>query len=148
MSSPQFFSYGDILFAGTGELVEEIGKSIVYMGHERCIAGGDIIILKHSQDPLYFGYALASIYAQIQKSAGKSKLKVVHISASDIGNIRILIPPYNEQVAIGKFIDSKCAEIDAVIADVQEQISTLEQYKRSIITESVTRGLNPGVEMQ
>lgn len=148
VSSPQYFSHGDILFAGTGELVEEIWKSIVYMGHERCIAGGDIIILKHSQDPLYFGYALASIYAQIQKSAGKSKLKVVHISASDIGNIRILIPPYDEQVAIGKFINSKCIEINAVIADIQEQISTLEQYKRSVIAESVTRGLNTGVEMQ
>ena len=138
VSSPQFFSYGDILFAGTGELVEEIGKSIVYMGHDRCLAGGDIIILKHSQDPLYFGYALASIYAQSQKSAGKAKLKVVHISASDIGNIITLIPPYEEQVAIGRFIYFKCAEIDKIITSKNKQLAALEEYKKSLIYEYVT----------
>ena len=138
VSSPQFFSYGDILFAGTGELVEEIGKSIVYMGHDRCLAGGDIIILKHSQDPLYFGYALASIYAQSQKGAGKAKLKVVHISASDIGNIITLIPPYEEQVAIGRFIYFKCAEIDKIITSKNKQLAALEEYKKSLIYEYVT----------
>ena len=44
LSSPQYISYGDILFAGTGELVEEIGKNIVYLGTEPCLAGGDIVV--------------------------------------------------------------------------------------------------------
>ena len=41
-----------------------------------------------------------------------------------------------------------CAEIDALIADVQAQIDVLEQYKRSVITETVTKGLNPDAEMK
>ena len=52
------------------------------------------------------------------------------------------------QEKIIEFLDAKCAEIDALTADIQTQIDTLEQYKRSIITEAVTRGLNPDVEMK
>ena len=48
IDSPKFFSYGDILFTCTGELIEEIGKSIVYLGKDKCLAGGDIFIAKHS----------------------------------------------------------------------------------------------------
>ncbi len=85
--SPQYFSHGDLLFSGTGELVEEIGKSIVYLGNEQCLAGGDIIIARHKQNPAFMGYLMDSFYVQKQKSFGKSKLKVVHISATNIANI-------------------------------------------------------------
>ena len=49
---------------------------------------------------------------------------------------------------IADFLDAKCSEIDALTADIQTQIDTLEQYKRSIITEAVTKGLNSDVEMK
>lgn len=97
ISSPKYISKGDILFAGTGELVEEIGKNVVYMGDGDCLAGGDIIVMKHNQNPVFFNYALNSTYSQAQKSKGKAKLKVVHISAADIGNIFVAIPPKKEQ---------------------------------------------------
>ena len=57
-------------------------------------------------------------------------------------------PPFHEQRLIASFLNSKCAEIDALTADIQAQIDTLEQYKRSVITEAVTKGLNPDVEMK
>lgn len=53
-----------------------------------------------------------------------------------------------EQKSIAAFLDVKCAEIDALTADIQTQIDILEQYKRAIITEAVTKGLNPDVEMK
>ena len=59
-----------------------------------------------------------------------------------------LIPPADEQQCIADFLDGKCAEIDALAADIQAQIDTLEQYKRSIITETVTKGLNQNAEMK
>lgn len=46
------------------------------------------------------------------------------------------------------FLDSECAEIDALYADIEEQIKTLEEYKKSVITEAVTKGLNPEAEMK
>lgn len=138
ISSKQYFKQGDILFAGTGELIEEIGKNIVYLGAGECLAGGDIIILKHKQNAKYLNYALNAECMQAQKSCNKAKLKVVHISAFEIGNIRIAIPPLDEQQKIADYLDNKCAEIEQIIADKKSQIETLDSYKKSLIYEYVT----------
>ena len=73
IDSPRFFEHNDILFAGTGELIEEIGKSVVYIGEERCMAGGDIIVMHHSQEPRFLNYLLNCAYVQAQKSHDKYK---------------------------------------------------------------------------
>lgn len=148
VSSPQYFSYGDILFAGTGELIEEIGMNIVYLGDYDCLAGGDIIIARHQQNPAFLNYALNSDYIQSQKGFGKAKLKVVHISAFDLGNLIVALPPITEQKLIADYLDSKCAEFNSTLSDIQSQIEALEEYKRSVITEAVTKGLDPDVEMR
>ena len=51
IKSPKYFENGDILFAITGESVEDIAKSVAYIGHEKCLAGGDIVVMKHKQNP-------------------------------------------------------------------------------------------------
>lgn len=71
-----------------------------------------------------------------------------NIAFADFGNTYIPCPPVDEQQRIADFLDTKCAEIDALTADIQAQIDTLEQYKRSVITETVTKGLNPNAEMK
>ena len=71
-----------------------------------------------------------------------------NISQSKIKNQFYYRPQLSEQKVITNFLDSKCSEIDAISADIQKEIETLEQYKRSVITEAVTKGLNPDVEMK
>ena len=66
----------------------------------------------------------------------------------DMKRIVIPLPSLEEQEIIASFLDAECADIDALMADVQAQIETLEQYKRSVITEAVTKGLNPNVPMK
>lgn len=66
----------------------------------------------------------------------------------DMKKILIPLPSLPDQQAIASFLDAKCAEIDALTADIESQIDTLEQYKRSVITETVTKGLNPDAEMK
>ncbi len=66
----------------------------------------------------------------------------------EMKKITIPTPPLPEQQRIADFLDAKCAEIDALTADIQTQINTLEQYKRSVITETVTKGLNPNAKMK
>ena len=129
---------GDILFAGTGELVEEIGKNIVYLGETECLAGGDIVVLRHKQNPVFLNYALYATHSQMQKSCGKAKLKVVHISASEIGNIYVALPPIEEQKQIADYLDKKCADIDSLISIKQQKIEELKEYKKSLIYEYVT----------
>lgn len=138
IETPKYFSHGDVLFTCTGELVEEIGKSIAYLGNEKCLAGGDIIVLKHSQDPMFMGFALDSKYVQGQKSFGKTKLKVVHISSGEIARLLIVLPPKEEQKEIADSLDKKCTAIDTVIEQKQSLIEKLTEYKKSLIYECVT----------
>ena len=66
----------------------------------------------------------------------------------DMRKITIPLPSVEEQEIIADFLDAKCDEMDSLTADIQAQIDTLEQYKRSVITEVVTKGLNPDAEMK
>lgn len=59
-----------------------------------------------------------------------------------------VLPPLAEQQRIAEFLDRECGKIDGLKADIQAQIDTLEQYKRSIITEAVTHGLNLSAPMK
>lgn len=70
------------------------------------------------------------------------------LTEDQLGAISVIVPPVQEQKKIADFLDAKCSEIDALSADIQTQIDIQEQYKRSVITEAVTRGLNPDVEMK
>lgn len=84
------------------------------------------------------------------KESGNGKLNTIRmrIPMDKFGGLFIPIAPTDEQHRIATFLDAKCAEIDALTADIQTQIDTLEQYKRSVITETVTKGLNPDAEMK
>lgn len=73
---------------------------------------------------------------------------IQNIGADKYSNMQIPIPSLDEQYMIIDYLDAKCAEIDALASDIQAQIDTLEQYKRSVITETVTKGLNSDVEMK
>ena len=53
IKNPKYFEHGDILFAITGESVEDIAKSSTYIGQEKCLAGGDLVVMKHNQNPKY-----------------------------------------------------------------------------------------------
>ena len=106
LTSKKYFGYGDILFAITGESVEDIAKCCAYIGHETCLAGGDIVVLKHNEDPKYLSYTLSTLDAQKQKSKGKVKSKVVHSSVPDIKAIRIPVPPLPVQCEIVRILDN------------------------------------------
>lgn len=66
----------------------------------------------------------------------------------EMKKISIPAPSLNEQQRIAEFLDRACGKIDGLKADIQAQIDTLEQYKRSVITEAVTHGLNPSAPMK
>lgn len=63
-------------------------------------------------------------------------------------NFPVFLPPCSEANKIVAFLNHKCSEIDALTADIQTQIETLKEYKKSVITEAVTKGLDPNVEMK
>lgn len=70
------------------------------------------------------------------------------LNFDELSKCMLIAPPLSEQKAIAGFLDKKCGEVDALIADIQQEIETLEQYKRSVITEAVTKGLDSSAPMK
>lgn len=70
------------------------------------------------------------------------------LNNTDLLEIPLIFPSMDEQQLIADYLDRECEKIDELKADIEAQIDTLEQYKRSVITEAVTRGLNPDVSMK
>ena len=120
----KYFEHGDLLFAITGESVEDIGKTIAYLGHEKCLLGGDIICMKHQQDPKFMAYSLSTPEAIRQKGIGKTKLKVVHTNAPALKAIKVFIPTLSEQRRIVARLDS-----------LSENVRKYEEIQKKIIAE-------------
>ena len=70
------------------------------------------------------------------------------LNADEFNRLFSLLPPLDEQQRIAEFLDRECGKIDGLKEDIQAQIDTLEQYKRSVITEAVTHSLNPSAPMK
>ena len=70
------------------------------------------------------------------------------LSQEKIGNFIAYFPEITEQQAIADFLDKECAQIDSIAADLEKQIALLQQYKKSLITETVTKGLDKSVPMK
>lgn len=134
ITSKKYFGHGDILFAITGESVEDIAKCTAYIGKERCLAGGDIVVLRHNQDPKYLSYALSTLDAQKQKSKGKVKSKVVHSSVPAIKELIVPIPPLPVQCEIVRILDNFTKLTAELITELTARKKQYEYYRNSLLT--------------
>ncbi len=124
----QRISKGDILFAGSGETKEEIGKCAAYLGEDEAFAGGDLIILSPKKaDPLFLGFILNQSIVKRQKAQIGQGDAVVHIYPSGIANIKIPIPPtLAEQTAIATAL----SDMDALISSLEKLIAKKRLIKQ------------------
>jgi type I restriction enzyme S subunit len=149
---------GDIVMNSMNILSGSVGLSN-YFG---CVSPVYYMLrpIDKSEDVRFYNYIFQSTVFQrslyglgngiLIKESGNGKLNTIRmrIPIDKFGGLFIPVAPIQEQKKIADFLDAKCSEIDALIADIQTQIDTLEQYKRSVITEAVTKGLNPDAEMK
>jgi type I restriction enzyme S subunit len=131
---------GDVLFTGSGETMEDIGKTIVYYGEKDVFVGGDIIVLRlyDGLNPLYMSYLMNTNFVQYQKSlSGKGEI-IVHIYSKNIKEIITPLPPQNEQQQIVEYLDNRTKEIDDLMSLEQKKIEVLKEYRQSLISEVIT----------
>ena len=129
---------GDILFSGSGETKEDIGKNIVYLGDEKAFAGGDVIIFRQNQnDALFLSYALNTQGVRFCKLIESKGEIIVHIYASNLRDIKIPLPPLQEQKAIASYLDTQITKIDLAIEKTKQQITYIKEYKTSLINQAV-----------
>ena len=138
VSSPKYFEHGDILFAITGESVEDIAKSIAYIGHDKCLAGGDIVVMKHHQNPRYLAHVLNTSMAREQKSKGKVKSKVVHSNVSSIEQIKIPLPSLEVQKRYANLLDNFeqiCNDLNIGLpAEIEARQKQYKYYRDLLLT--------------
>lgn len=97
--------------------------------------------------PYYASYLLKSYdHCAAFHNMGGGVRKILNFA--ELKHNLFVVPPLSEQKVISEYLDKECWKIDVLKADIQVQIDTLEQYKRSVITEAVTHGLNPTAAMK
>ena len=105
--------------------------------------------LKCKEDvyPQYVDYYFQTVFVD-RKYKRYSKNVRFSIGTDEFMALSMVVPPVKKQQQIADYLDSKCFEIDLLHADIEKQIDVLEQYKKSVIAEAVTKGLDPNVEMK
>ena len=141
--------YGDVLFAGSGETLDEIGKSAVNLIHGSACCGGDVIVFRPSirADPRFLGYASDCPSSTRQKACMGRGFTVMHIYSSDLKYMAVALPPVLEQVAIGRFLDHAHRRIQRYIRAKQKLISLLEESRTILINHAVSQGLGPNADI-
>ena len=144
---------GDILVekSGGGDKTP-VGRAVLYDKDEPALFANIIERLRVSSEtsPRYFFYVWIALYLTgftnnyIKQTTGIQNLDIKSLVSS------VFVPSFdlNLQHRIADYLDAKCAQIDRAIARQQEVIEKLKKYKLSVITEAVTKGLNPDVPMK
>ena len=147
--------YGDVLFAGSGETIDEIGKSAVNLIRGPACCGGDVIVFRpHVQARAAFlGYATDCANAAHQKARMGRGFTVMHIYRSDLKYLYIAVPPLAEQAAIVRFLDHVDRRIRRYLRAMRRLVgaaasqtgrgtSLVDEYRTRLIADVVTGKLD------
>lgn len=141
----QGIEIGDLVVHGMDGFAGSIGIS-----DSRGKATPVLNVLDTEQNKRYMMYLMRTMaYCELFLSLATGiRVRTCDTNWKKLREIDYILPTIPEQKAIADFLDEQCAEIDTLVTDIQSQIEALEEYKRSVITEAVTKGLNPDVEMR
>ena len=127
--------HGDILFAGSGETKEEIGKSAAFADDVEAYAGGDIVILRNKKaDPLFLGYYLNTGPINKQKASKGQGDAIVHIGTEALASIQCALPHPSEQEAIADAL----TDADALVESLEQLLTKKRQIKKGAMQELLT----------
>lgn len=126
---------GDLLFAGSGETKEEIGKCVAFVNNIEAYAGGDIVILRpENSNSTFLGYYLNTVPINRQKASKGQGDAVVHISSAALSSIEIKIPKTEEQTAIAAIL----SDMDAELAALEAKLAKARRLKQGMMQELLT----------
>lgn len=127
--------YGDILFAGSGETIEDIGKSATYLLREEAYAGGDTIIFTpKNANSLFLAYFLNVGEGRKKMSEIGQGQSIVHIYKSEIEKLKLHLPPINEQNRIVSVLETW----DKLIEKLTQKIEVKKEIKKGLMQDLLT----------
>lgn len=135
---------GDLLITKDGT----VGKTAIVtnLNDKASLNSGVLLINLQTHSKKYLYWLLNSkVFWEWFDITNSGNSTILHLYQKDFDNFSFPIPPLQEQAAIANFLDKKSAEIDAIIGKITHQIQTLKDYRHSLITETVTKGLDKTV---
>ena len=131
---------GDIVFADTSEDLDGIGNCVINDVGDVVYAGYHTLIAR-ARDPRnskYLSYLFQTDCWREQLRKRACGIKVFSLTQRLLSNVKVLLPPQDEQKLIVQYLDARHNELESLAANLQKQIETLEQYRKSLIHEYVT----------
>ena len=137
--------FGDVLFAASGETIEEIGKSAVNLIRSEAYCGGDVIVFRPSRQVVakFMGYATDCRPAAMQKARMGRGITVNHIYGSQLKRLVVPLPSLSEQTAIVRFLDHADRRIQRRILAKKKLIALLEEQEQATIDQALTGQTDP-----
>ena len=133
---------GDVFFTRTSETIDEIGFSSVCLKTvENAVFAGFLIRFRPYKNKIDKNFSKYYFRSNIHRAFFVKEMNLVtraSLSQELLKSLPVLLPPLSEQQSIATYLDTKCSEIDSLIAIKQQKIETLKEYKKSIIYEYVT----------
>lgn len=127
-------------------------KAIAYINDslaDKIVSTGFSVVTPHKDVVAKFLYYALSTHSFISNVEAHSVgISYPAINNTNLMDLKIVLPMQREQIQIASYLDAKCSKIDEIIEKQQAIIEKLKEYKLSIITEVVTSGINPDVEMK
>ncbi|NOQ14147.1 MAG: restriction endonuclease subunit S, partial [Methyloprofundus sp.] len=135
-STAKKLKQGDILFAGSGETKEDIGKCVAFIDDIEAYAGGDIVILSPiTTDSLFLGYYLNTSVINKEKASKGQGDAIVHISSTGLAKIEIKIPSdINKQTQIAQTL----TDMDTEITALETKLSKYQKIKQGMMQNLLT----------
>ena len=153
MGSPNFYngeldskylvSKGDILVSWAATL-----DAFIWEKEEGWLNQHIFKALPSSDVNYQFFYWLIKLAMENMNNDNKHGIVMQHVTTKVFGNFAVSIPSVNEQQKIADYLDKVCGEIDEMVALQETMIEELKAYKQSVITEAITKGLNPNAPMR
>ena len=124
-------------------------KAIAPIKEDNLIVSTGFAVLRPRKiESSFVSYALQNEFFLGEVVSRSTGVSYPAINSTDLVEIKIPVPSADEQRIIASYLDDKVGQIDAVIAEKEKMVEDLQNYRKSVISEAVTRGLNPDVPMK
>jgi len=127
-------SKGDVILTDTSENVEDICKSVAWLGDDDIAVSNHALIIKHNQNPKFLSYSTQTNSFFLQKRKVVVGVKVSGIKPDDLAKIKIFLPPLSEQQRIASILDTFEASIQNLEAQLKQRQKQYEYCRNKLLT--------------
>jgi type I restriction enzyme S subunit len=129
---------GDLIITNTSENAEDVCTAVAWLGDDEIVTGGHATILKHNENPKYLAYYTQTEIFMAEKKKYVTGTKVIDVSATNLGKIKIPIPPLEEQNRIVAILDKFETLVNDIStglpAEIKMRRQQYEYYRNKLLT--------------